>query len=175
MHDINEKYLFTFTGRRDGSSNFSKNNKYAFFPSGAFAWQLGEEDFVGESVSTLKLRLSGGITGNQDGLGYGNFVARQRFSGLGIGNDGTVNQNGLSIVATDRPDLKWEPTLSLNAGLDFGFGNDRLSGSIDVYRDKTTDVLLRTPPAAPAVDPFQFGHVDASIINQGIEFALAYD
>ena len=174
-YNIASKYLFTATVRADGSSRFGPENQYGIFPSGAFAWQLAEEDFIGDAFSTLKLRLSGGVTGNQAGLGYGNFVSRQRFSDLGIENNGNVNQNGLAIVATDVPDLKWEPTLSLNAGIDFGFGNDRLSGSIDVYRDKTTDVLLRTPPAAPAIDPFQFGNVDASIINQGIEFAINYD
>lgn len=173
------KYLFTATVRADGSSRFGPENQYGIFPSGAFAWQLGEEDFIGDSVSTLKLRLSGGVTGNQDGLGYGNFVARQRFTdfnnGFSIQNDLTVNANGLRIVATDVPDLKWEPTLNLNVGLDFGFANDRLSGSIDVYQNTTEDVLLRTPPAAPAIDPFQFGNVDAKIVNQGIEFAIAYD
>lgn len=177
-YSIASKYLFTATVRADGSSRFGPENQYGIFPSGAFAWQLGEENFVGDAVSTLKLRLSAGITGNQDGLGYGNFVARQRFSGLSgdnIGNDGVINQNGLSIVATDVPSLKWEPTLNLNVGLDFGFGNDRLSGSIDVYKNTTTDILLKTPPAAPAVDPFQFANVDATILNQGIEFALAYD
>ncbi len=174
-YSINSKYLFTATVRADGSSRFGPENQYGIFPSGAFAWQLGEEDFVGDNVSTLKLRLSAGVTGNQDGLGFGNFVSRQRFGGLGINDNGDINQNGLAIVATDVPDLKWEPTLNLNAGLDFGFNNDRFSGSIDVYRNTTTDVLLRTPPAAPAVDPFQFGNVDATILNQGIEFALGYD
>ncbi|MCP4974702.1 MAG: SusC/RagA family TonB-linked outer membrane protein [Maribacter sp.] len=174
-YSLANKYLFTATVRADGSSRFGPENQYGYFPSGAFAWKLNEEDFVGDSVSTLKLRLSGGITGNQDGLGYGNFVARQRFGGLGIENDGVVNQNGLAIVATDVPDLKWEETLNFNVGLDFGFNIDRFTGSIDVYRSETTDVLLRTPPAAPAVDPFQFGNVDATILNQGIELALAYD
>ncbi len=177
-YSIASKYLFTATVRADGSSRFGPENQYGIFPSGAFAWQLGEEDFIGDSVSTLKLRLSAGVTGNQDGLGYGNFVARQRFGQLNAGsiqNNGDINQNGLAIVATDVPDLKWEPTLNLNVGLDFGFGDDRFSGSIDVYRNTTTDVLLRTPPAAPAVDPFQFGNVDATILNQGIEFAVGYD
>ncbi|WP_238474526.1 SusC/RagA family TonB-linked outer membrane protein [Maribacter algarum] len=174
-YSIASKYLFTATVRADGSSRFGPENQYGIFPSGAFAWQLGEEDFIGDSVSTLKLRLSAGVTGNQDGLGYGNFVARQRFGGIGIQNNGDINPNGLAIVATDVPDLKWEPTLNLNVGLDFGFGQDRFSGSIDVYRNTTTDVLLRTPPAAPAVDPFQFGNVDATILNQGIELALGYD
>ncbi|MEJ1223219.1 SusC/RagA family TonB-linked outer membrane protein [Sediminicola sp. 1XM1-17] len=174
-YTLSNKYLFTATMRADGSSRFGPENQYGYFPSGAFAWKMSEEDFVGDAVSTLKLRLSAGKVGNQDGLGYGNFVARQRFSGLGIQNDNAVNQNGTAIVATDVPDLKWESTLSLNVGLDFGFNVDRLSGSLDFYRDRTTDVLLRTPPAAPAVDPFQFGNVDAAIINQGVEFALGYD
>jgi len=174
-YNIAGKYLFTATMRADGSSRFGPENQYGYFPSGAFAWQIGEEDFIGESISTLKLRLSAGITGNQDGLGYGNFVARQRFSGLGINENNQVFQNGLVIVATDVPDLKWESTLNFNAGLDFGFNNDRLSGSIDVYRNETRDVLLQTPPAAPSTNPFQFGNVDAKILNQGIEFAIAYD
>ncbi|MCO5724607.1 SusC/RagA family TonB-linked outer membrane protein [Robiginitalea marina] len=169
------KYLFTATMRADGSSRFGPENQYGYFPSGAFAWQIAEEDFMPESVSTLKLRLSAGLIGNQEGLGYGNFVARQRFAGLGINNDMSVNQNGLSIVATDVPDLKWETTFDMTVGLDFGFNNDRLSGSIDVYRRETNDLLLQTPPAAPSTIPFQFGNVDASVLNQGIEFAINYD
>ena len=174
-YSISDKYLFTATVRADGSSRFGPENQYGYFPSGAFAWKMNEEDFVGDNVSTLKLRLSAGITGSQDGLGYGNFVARQRFANLGTNNDLSVDQNGLTIVATDVPDLKWESTLNFNLGLDFGFNSDRLSGSVDIYRSATTDVLLQTPPASPAVDPFQFGNVDATILNQGIEFALSYD
>ncbi|GGD52994.1 SusC/RagA family TonB-linked outer membrane protein [Muriicola marianensis] len=174
-YSLNNKYLFTATMRADGSSRFGPENQYGYFPSGAFAWKLNEEGFLGDNVSTMKLRLSGGLVGNQEGLGYGNFVARQRFGGLGVQGNYQVNPSGLNIVATDVPDLKWEETLNLNVGLDFGFNSDRLSGSIDVYRNETNDVLLRTPPAAPAVDPFQFGNVDASILNQGIEFAIAYD
>jgi iron complex outermembrane receptor protein len=178
-YTINNKYILTGTIRADGSSRFGPENQYGYFPSGAFAWKMNEEDFVGESVSTLKLRLSAGITGNQDGLGYGNFVARQRFAGLGRTSiqNGTlqINPNGLAIVATDVPDLKWEESLNYNVGLDFGFNNDRFSGSIDVYRTETTDLLLQTPPAAPAVDPFQFGNVDATILNQGVELGLSYD
>lgn len=178
-YSINNKYIFTGTIRADGSSRFGPENQYGYFPSGAFAWKLNEEDFIGENVSTLKLRLSAGITGNQDGLGYGNFVARQRFGGLGRGSiqNGNleINQNGLAIVATDRPDLKWEESLNFNVGFDFGFNNDRFSGSLDVYRTEITDLLLQTPPAAPAVDPFQFGNVDATVLNQGVELGLSYD
>jgi len=175
VYTIADKYIITGTMRADGSSRFGPENQYGYFPSGAFAWQIGEEDFMGDSVSTLKLRLSAGQIGNQEGLGYGNFVARQRFAGLGTNNDNTVNQNGLSIVATDVPDLKWETTTDFNVGLDFGFNMDRFNGSIDVYRRETNDLLLQTPPAAPSTNPFQFGNVDASVINQGIELSLAYD
>ncbi|SKB30353.1 SusC/RagA family TonB-linked outer membrane protein [Maribacter arcticus] len=174
-YSLNSKYLFTATMRADGSSRFGPENQYGYFPSGAFAWQIGEEDFIGENVSTLKLRLSAGLTGNQAGLGYGNFVARQRFGGLGINNSNEIQANGLAIVATDNPSLKWESTLDFNVGLDFGFNNDRLNGSVDVYRRDTKDLLLKTPPAFPATTPFQFGNVDANVINQGIEFALGYD
>jgi iron complex outermembrane receptor protein len=174
-YSLHNKWLFTGTIRADGSSRFGPENQYGYFPSGAVAWKINEENFVGDNVSTLKLRLSAGITGNQDGLGYGNFVARQRFSGLGITDALEVNQNGLAIVATDVPDLKWEETLDFNVGFDFGFNLDRFKGSIDVYRRETSDVLLRTPPAQPAIDPFQFGNQDAKILNQGVELSLAYD
>lgn len=177
-YTISDKYLFTATMRADGSSRFGPENQYGYFPSGAFAWKLSEEDFMGETFSTLKARVSAGIVGNQDGLGYGNFVSRQRFGGLNlesINGNLEVLPNGLTVVATDVPDLKWETTLNLNFGIDFGINNDRFSGSLDIYRNKTEDILLRTPPAQPAVDPFQFGNVDASIINQGVELALNYD
>ena len=121
-YSLNEKYLFTATVRADGSSRFGTNSKYGFFPSAAFAWKLSEEDFVGENISTLKLRTSAGITGNQGGLGYANYLKRQRFSSPGISDDGTINRPGLTTVAVQNPDLKWESTLDV-AGLDFGFNN----------------------------------------------------
>ncbi|MBC2839782.1 carboxypeptidase-like regulatory domain-containing protein [Robiginitalea sp. SC105] len=174
-YSIAGKYFLTATLRADGSSRFGPENQYGFFPSGAFAWQIGDEDFIGNRISTLKLRISAGLIGNQEGIGYGNFVARQRFSDLEINLDGSVNQNGLSIVATDVPDLRWETTLDVNIGIDWGLNLDRLEGSINVYRRRTTDLLLQTPPAAPSTNPFQFGNVDALVINKGIEFSFFYD
>ena len=174
-YGIADKYLFTLTLRADGSSRFGPENRYGYFPSGAFAWKIAEEEFIGPRVSTFKLRLSTGITGNQEGLGYGNFVSRQRFSGLSITRDNIVNQNGLSIVATDVPDLKWESTIEFNIGLDLGFNLDRFISSLDLYRKETKDLLLERPPAAPSTNPFIFGNVDASVINRGVELAVAYD
>jgi len=161
--------------RADGSSRFGPDNRYGYFPSGAFAWKIHEEDFIGESVSTLKLRLSAGLTGNQEGLGYGNSVARQRFGELFVQNDFVVNQNGLAIVSVGNPNLQWEETFGVNMGIDFGLDLDRFSGSIDVYRNETDNLLYRLPAADPSNSPYQFGNFPGTTLNQGIELALAYD
>ncbi|MBO0321374.1 SusC/RagA family TonB-linked outer membrane protein [Muricauda sp. CAU 1633] len=175
-YSLNNKYLFTATLRADGSSRFGGNNKYGYFPSGAFAWKLTEEDFIGDAFSTLKLRLSVGVTGNQEGLGYANYLKRTRFAGPVIDNDGSINRPGTETVAVQNPDLKWESTLDYNIGVDFGFNNDRFSGTLDFYRKETSDLLFRQPAAAPAFDPFTFKNLeDGTLINQGVELSLNYD
>ncbi|TRZ43303.1 SusC/RagA family TonB-linked outer membrane protein [Robertkochia solimangrovi] len=174
-YTIADKYLFTATLRVDGSSRFGPDNQYGWFPSGAFAWKINEEDFIGDNVSTLKLRLGYGITGNQDGLGYGNFTRRQRYAGIAIGNDGLIATPGLETVSLAQPDLKWEETSQANIGFDFGFNQDRLNGSIDVYYKKTKDLLLKSEVAQPSPQPFSFQNVDGKVINKGIEFAINYD
>ena len=174
-YTIADKYMFTATIRADGSTRFGPNNQYGYFPSGAFAWQIQDEGFIPESVSTLKLRLGYGITGNQDGLGYGNFTFRQRFGAPGIANDGAVNLGGTTAVAFQNDDLKWEETAQAGVGIDFGFADDRLSGAIDVYHKTTQDLILQQEAAQPAVQPFVFSNLDAKVINKGIEFALNYD
>lgn len=174
-YTLAEKFLFTATLRADGSSRFGPDNQYGYFPSGAFAWKLAQEDFIGENISTLKVRLGAGITGNQEGLGYGNYLIRTRYSGAGIDNGGVIVTPGAGRVAFSNTDLKWEETLSFNLGLDFGFNNDRLSGSLDFYRKETTDLLLNIDAAQPSPQPFFFQNLDATIINQGVEFAIAYD
>jgi len=174
---INDKYLFTATMRADGSSRFGKDNRYGYFPSGAFAWKINNEDFVGDNVSTLKLRLGVGITGNQEGLGYGNFTQRQRFAGGDvIGDGGDINIPGLVDVAFANPDLKWEETLQYAVGLDFGFNNDRFNGSLDVYHKETTDLLFNVLAAQPSVQPFLFLNLPGSkVVNEGVEVSLGYD
>ena len=177
-YSIADKYLFTATVRADGSSAFPEENRYGYFPSGAFAWKLNEEDFMSDSnMSTLKLRLSAGLTGNQEGVGYGNYINRSRWNGLNPGNDGFIDiGNGNSLVSYGGPDLKWESTLQYATGLDFGFNNDRLTGSIDVYRKETIDLIFNTPQAQPAVTPLKFQNLpDSKIVNQGVEFSLGYD
>lgn len=175
-YTLSNKYLFTATVRADGSSRFGGDNKYGIFPSAAFAWKLSEEDFVGENTSTLKLRTSVGITGNQGGLGYANYLKRQRFVGPGINDSGAIDRPALETVASEEQTLKWESTLDMNLGLDFGFNSDRLRGSFDLYRKETSDLLFRQPAAAPAFDPIKFQNLkDGKVINQGVELSLGYD
>lgn len=175
-YSLNDKYLFTGTYRRDGSSRFGPDNKYGDFFSGAFAWKISEEDFIGDNISTLKLRLSAGTTGNQGGLGYANYLKRQRFAGPGFDDNGSVDRPGLTTVAVQNPALKWESTLDFNLGLDFGFNADRFRGSVDLYRKETSDLLFRQAAPAPAFDAFTFKNLeDGTVINQGVELALGYD
>lgn len=175
-YSLYDKYLFTGTVRADGSSRFGGNNKYGIFPSAAFAWKLNEEDFINEETfSTLKLRLSWGITGNQDGLGHGQFVNRTRWDGLGLLANGQLSAPATREVAFANPDLKWESTAQYAMGIDFGFNDDRFTGSIDLYRKETTDILLNLPAVQPATTPFAFQNIDGTIINQGVELGLDYD
>ncbi len=174
-YSLSNKYLFTATVRADGSSRFGPDNQYGIFPSAAFAWKIDEEDFIGFDVSTLKLRASGGITGNQEGLGFGNFVRTERYEDSFIGNGGEINIPGTQVISFVNNALKWEETLSFGVGIDFGFNLDRLSGSIDLYRKETKDLLIKVSAAQPSPRPFLFQNLDAIMLNQGIEFALAYD
>jgi TonB-linked SusC/RagA family outer membrane protein len=174
-YTLADKYIFTATLRADGSSRFGEDNQYGYFPSGAFAWKMDEEDFIGDAFSTLKLRLGFGITGSQDGLGYGSFVRRERFAGPNIQDNGNIDPPGTTAVAFAEPSLKWEETTQYNLGFDFGFMGDRLSGSLDLYRKETADFLLQVEAAQPSPQPFFFRNLDATVLNQGVEFAINYD
>lgn len=179
-YTIADKYLFTGTFRADGSTTFGDNNRYGYFPSGAFAWQIHEEDFIGDTFSTLKLRLGAGIVGNQEGLTFANFVQTTRLSGAGIQNDFTIIGNGANIPGTNstglpNPNLRWEETTDYNVGVDFGFNNDRLNGTINVYRKETRDLLLPVPLAAPGGGAPLFRNIDGVVLNEGIELGLNYD
>ncbi|MGS0526169.1 TonB-dependent receptor domain-containing protein [Zobellia nedashkovskayae] len=181
-YSLLDKYLFTGTFRADGSSRFGDNNKYGLFPSAAFAWKLNQEDFINEDTfSTLKLRLSWGITGNQDGLGHGNYVNRTRWknglqgNALGISAGSQLSSPATSEISFANPDLKWEETTQYAFGIDFGFGSDRFTGNIDLYRKETSDILLNLPAVQPATSPFVFQNVDGIIVNQGVELGLDYD
>lgn len=140
---INNKYIFAGSIRTDGSSRFSEENRWGVFPSGAFTWRINQEDFLNTSnvVSDLKLRLSYGITGQQDGIGYYNYlpayyptVAASQYQ---VGNTFYPLYSPVVYAA----DIKWEQTSAYNIGIDFGFFKNRLTGSVDVYQKKTKDLL----------------------------------
>ncbi|WP_299762633.1 SusC/RagA family TonB-linked outer membrane protein [uncultured Dokdonia sp.] len=175
----NNKFLLTATGRLDGSTLFGEDEKSAFFPSGAFAWNLHEEDFTGDNVSTLKIRLGVGITGNSQGLTFGNAILRQQISGQGFAGPTDLNPpGGTQFIGNNDPGLKFEETTDFNVGVDFGFNQDRFNGSFNVYRKETRDLLLQRAVPAPGFGgiPTVFGNLDNGVlINQGVELALAYD
>jgi iron complex outermembrane receptor protein len=170
-YKVLDKYLFTATIRRDGSSRFGGNNKWGTFPSGALAWNIADEDFVAESISNLKLRLGYGITGNQE---LPNYLYMEQ---LGIGGSAIYYLNGIAVPAVAptnyaNPDLKWEQTAQTNIGIDFGFFDERISGSIDVYNKTTNDLLLSFSTAAPSVVGNQWANV-GEVNNKGIEVNLS--
>ncbi|MFN3939587.1 MAG: SusC/RagA family TonB-linked outer membrane protein, partial [Chitinophagales bacterium] len=168
LYDLDDKYLFTLTGRMDGSSRFGQESRYGFFPSASAGWILSREDFLKnlEDLSFLKLRTSYGITGN---AGIGNF----NYLGLyGVGAYG--GESSLSPITLANPDLTWERTAQWDIGVDFGLFNDRLNGEVDYYIKNTTDLLLDVP--VPASTGFTLITQNiGSLNNKGIEFVLNGD
>lgn len=168
------KYLLTITGRSDGYSAFGTNNKYAYFPSLAGAWNLSSEEFM-ESTNSwldmLKVRLSWGSNGNQAIKAY-QTLDRLKLTNYIWGDKGTtVNGVLLAYDAIGNPNLKWETTRTINAGIDFSFFNSRLSGSIDFYVAKTSDLLMkRTVPIMNGYNSIMDNV--GKTRNTGVELAL---
>ncbi|MDX1913107.1 MAG: SusC/RagA family TonB-linked outer membrane protein [Saprospiraceae bacterium] len=168
---IKDKYLLTATVRADGSTRFGGDNKYGYFPSAAFKWRITNEEFCPDLFSDLGLRLGYGVTGNQE-IGHNLYLSRQRFSDGGIDDGGNAFTGSQGNVAFENPGLKWETTAQINVGLDWGFWNSRLSGSIDYYKKNTTDMLVRVLAAQPAPNEFVWENLDADIENTGVELSL---
>lgn len=144
-YTLMDRYLLTVTVREDGSSRFAKDNRWGLFPSAALAWKIKDESFLKgvKAVTDLKLRLGWGVTGQQD---IGNdYPAQALYRQASEGSYYPIGGVFLPTLRPDPydPDIKWEETTTLNAGLDFGFISDRITGSIDVYQ-RTTDDLLNT-------------------------------
>ncbi|MBU3024130.1 SusC/RagA family TonB-linked outer membrane protein [Zobellia galactanivorans] len=169
-YGLQNKYLLTVTGRVDGSSKFGDTNKYAFFPSAALAWKVSEENFLKESktISNLKLRASYGVTGNSEIPAYG------ALPGLGnyayVVNNSVVNGIGIDRLA--NPDLKWEKTNQVDAGIEVGLFDGRISFEADIYRKLTEDMLLNSPVPTSSGYASVFRNI-GSMENKGIEFSLS--
>jgi TonB-dependent starch-binding outer membrane protein SusC len=171
MYNFDSKYYFTATLRRDGSSKFGINNEWGWFPSASAMWNITGEDFMKNInvLNTLRLRLGYGLTGNQE-LGIYNDLAYYRSAGNSF-NFETGEQSVLFAFAHEaNPDLKWEEVAELNIGLDYGFLNDRISGSIDYFRKNTYDLLGEySVPVPPNRSPRIWANVGELEVS-GIEF-----
>ncbi|RVU02994.1 TonB-dependent receptor [Mucilaginibacter limnophilus] len=182
-YTLQNKYLFTLTGRTDGSTKFAKNNKWGFFPSGAIAWKANEESFVKNLniFSELKFRASYGLTGNQGLPPYRSlerYGTDKYFTGTGfetgfgpgfsLGND----EQGLTILeGLANNSLKWETTKQLDLGVDIGIMDQRFTLTLDYY-DKRTSDLLRLKLLAPSSAFNQIWVNDGEISNKGFEIGL---
>ena len=178
-YSFKDRYLFTGTVRNDRTSHFSPSQRSGIFPAASVAWRINQEDFLANSalVSNLKLRGSFGVTGQQD-TGTGNDYPYLALYNVGTG---TVRQIfGKDTVQTLRPagydsNLKWEQTKTYDAGLDFGFFSNRLTGSLDLYLRQTTDLLAVIPlPAGSNLTNVLLTNI-GNLENKGIELSLNYD
>jgi TonB-linked SusC/RagA family outer membrane protein len=180
-YNYDSKYLFTASLRQDGSSKFSDNYRWGVFPSAALAWKINEENFLKDikSLSALKLRLSYGVTGQQDGIrnNRGDLLYYYYQTGYNAGylsNQYTFGDTSYTTVTPQayNPLLKWEQTETYNVGLDFGFLDNRISGSIDVYQKNTKDLLNST------IVPLGINFEEQIVLNigtmenKGVEFNL---
>lgn len=171
-YDFDDKYLVTFTARRDGASNFSTNNKYAFFPSGALGWKMSNEDFLAnsETISNWKWRASYGVTGNPSIPAYGTLA---RFSEIySVVGDNIVNGVAVTVLAND--DLKWESSYQTDFGVDIGLFKNAISLSFDYYDIQTKDLLFARPlPEYVGLEnPYQTQNI-GELENKGFEITLS--
>ncbi|MBP3536204.1 MAG: TonB-dependent receptor [Muribaculaceae bacterium] len=174
-YTFNSRYLLTATMRRDGSSRFAKENRWGSFPSVALAWRVASEDFF-ESIrpvmNDLKIRASYGVTGQQDGIANYAYIPNYTQS-----LEGAYYIFNGKWIPTMRPqaynsNLRWETTRSWNFGIDFGFLNNRFSGTVDYFTRKTEDLLATVPiPAGINFDKTMLTNV-GNISSKGVEIAL---
>ncbi|MBK9106094.1 MAG: TonB-dependent receptor [Saprospiraceae bacterium] len=166
-YTISNTYLFSISGRLDGSSNFSENNRNGFFPAASAGWRISEEGFFNAgSISELKIRASYGLTGNDD---IPPFLYAEVY-----GNTSYADQPGIYPANIPNPDLKWETTSQFDVGLDVGLFEDRVLITADYYNKQTKDLLLDRP--LPTSSGFatiteNVGRVE----NQGVELSLTTD
>ncbi|MFD2247449.1 SusC/RagA family TonB-linked outer membrane protein [Pontibacter ruber] len=166
-YDFKSKYIATINVRRDASSRFGKDNRWGTFPSIALGWVVSEEPFFKESIesiSSLKLRASYGITGNQSGIT--NFQSLGTWSGTPY-----ADLPGISPVQLANPDLKWETTAQTDIGIDLGLFQNKLNLTADYYVKKTTDLLLAVPLPKTSGFSSQVQNY-GSLENKGIELGI---
>jgi len=174
-YSFNEKYMLTATVRRDGSTKFGKNNKWGTFPSVSAAWNITQEPFMKELnwLDNLKLSVGYGITGNQSGLDA--YKTLELYGTGGVYYDSGSWLPSYKISQNANPNLKWEQTAMLNVGLDFSIVKGRISGRIEWYDKKTSDMLYTYPVSTP---PYLYKEIMANVgdmKNQGMELTINSD
>ncbi|MEG3659427.1 TonB-dependent receptor [Arenibacter palladensis] len=169
-YSIDDKYLFTFTGRYDGSSKLAVGHEWAFFPSAAFAWKASEENFLQDVdwLSNLKLRLSYGESGNDN--------VAQPYQSLAFLNGadyvyGSDHINGVQVAGLANYDLTWERSKEYNFGLDLGILNNRVRLGLEVYNKKTVDAILGKTLSSITGYSTAIGNY-GSVSNKGVEITL---
>lgn len=171
-YDFMGRYLLTATLRNDGSSRFSKDNRWGLFPSGALAWTISEEPFMAATknvLSKLKLRVGYGVTGQQEiGDSYGYITT------YSLSTNPNTQYLGSYLIKPNgyNPDLRWEKTATFNVGIDFGFLDNRINGSIEYYHKKTTDLLNTVSTAAGTNYINEITANVGSMKNDGVEFNI---
>jgi iron complex outermembrane receptor protein len=168
------KYFLTGSVRRDGSSRFSPSNRWGTFPSGALAWKIKDESFLknARALTDLKLRVGYGVTGQQEGIGYYDYISFYYLSNLAA-----EYQLGNNFYQMFRPggyyqNRKWEQTATANVALDFAFLNNRINGTLEVYDKKTSNLLNNiTQPAGSNFSNQIVANV-GNMENKGVEFTL---
>lgn len=169
-YGFDNRYLLTATLRRDGSSKFGANNKWAMFPSVSAAWKITGEKFMEDQTffQDLKLRVGYGTSGNQGIDPYASLTLYGPQSNQFIYNDEWINSYG--VVQNPNPDLKWESTSMTNLGIDYSILGGRVSGSLEFYNKETKDMLYKYNVPSP---PYQYNQLlanGASMTNRGVEF-----
>ncbi|MFT4834431.1 MAG: TonB-linked SusC/RagA family outer membrane protein [Flavobacteriaceae bacterium] len=165
-YSIMDKYLFQFSGRMDGSSKFGNEYRYGFFPAVSTGWNVTNESFMSgiTPISFLKLKASYGLVGNTPD---DDFLYRSNYFNVRYGA-----AEGLRLANLSNPALKWETTAQLNVGLDFGFFEDRISGSVEYYNKTTTDLLFPVPVSQTSGFASVLKNV-GSMENKGLEINLS--
>jgi TonB-linked SusC/RagA family outer membrane protein len=174
LYNYDSRYFLTASIRRDGSSRFAEENRWGWFPSVGVAWSLKAEDFLKNSttISDLKIRAGYGLTGQQDGLGNYDYLGR-----YALGGNSSQYQFGNSYYTTYGPlgynsTLKWEELSSYNIALDYGFFDNRITGSIDFYKRESQDLIVRAPqPTGTNFTTFINANV-GNMENKGVEFSI---
>ncbi|MCT3897452.1 TonB-dependent receptor [Elizabethkingia meningoseptica] len=190
-YDYDNRYLFSATLRYDGSSRFGKNNRFGTFPAFSLGWRINKEKFAQDLIpffSDLRVRAGWGQTGNQEISNqavYSLYIANYAggnptwatsygtaydISGVGSG----LLPSGFIATQTKNDDLRWETTTQTNLGLDFGFFNQKLTGSVDVYQKRTKDILVLPPYLGVIGEGGNRWINGASMENKGLEVALSY-